>query len=598
MTTFHRIWQLLDRRQRVGLLALQCLSVLTAFSTIGGIAAVVPFFSVLAQPQMIHRNPLLKTLYAWSPLTDERGFVVLLGIGFVAAVLLANVINLYGALLVNRYSHAVGNDWCVRLFDEYMRRDYRFHATAARAKLRSNVLYEVARLADGVLQSWLLLVANLVTTCFVVISMAWYSPAITCVALGGLGGAYAAIYLFARRRLKINGDVESRQLAQRAKLADESLAAIKEISIFGVRKLFVDELQRSCESLSASFTNTWAISQTPRLILEWLTVAGLVGLALVLSRGGTADGWLAELSFIGLATYRLLPSLQQVFVAVVRIRANQAAFESIGADLKSARDTLPKPEISAAAPSSDWSGRPRYAIRLDNVSFRYVPASPPAIQNVSLHIPAGAVVGIIGPNGSGKTTLIDIILGLLQPDSGSVHVDDVILDDSNIATWRTSVTCVPQQIALLDASVTDNIAFGLDSNVIDHDRIRHVAQLARFDEIANALPARYEERIGAGGSRLSGGQRQRLGLARALYRDSSLLLLDEATSALDGEAEHDVLTAIANLRGKKTVVLVTHRRATLKFCDVIFELRGGTLFRSGRYEDFESTATVAEPATN
>jgi ATP-binding cassette subfamily B protein len=193
------------------------------------------------------------------------------------------------------------------------------------------------------------------------------------------------------------------------------------------------------------------------------------------------------------------------------------------------------------------------------------------------------MVGFVGPNGSGKTTAADIVLGLLVPQTGTVSIDGVLLDDSNRNNWRSTQAYVPQQICLIDATVAENIAFGVPTPEIDQARMRQAAQMAKIDEIIEGLPSKYQERVGERGVRLSGGQRQRIGVARALYRDAALLVLDEATSALDGLIEEELVTTIEALRGGRTIILIAHRLNTVRRCDLLFEFENGQIAASGTY---------------
>ena len=324
------------------------------------------------------------------------------------------------------------------------------------------------------------------------------------------------------------------------------------------------------------------VGQSPKHIMECVAVAGLVGLALVL--GGRAQGpWLGQLTFLAFAAYRLLPTLQQIFAAIVRIRAERAGFALIAPDLRGAR--VPRSAMVAAdASGADcWRERPRRDFRLTGVSFRYAPAGRWAVSGVHLRIPARTAVGFVGPNGSGKTTLIDLLTGLLVPEIGQIEIDGIALDDANRAAWQSRIAYVPQHIFLLDTTIEQNIALGIPGAEIDRERLLAAAQLAQLDEFVGTLPDGYHYVVGERGMRLSGGQRQRIGIARALYTDASVLILDEATNALDGLTEQELMATIARLRGRYTIILIAHRLSTVRVCDLIFEFDHGRVTGSGTY---------------
>lgn len=583
------IWRLLGTRQRRQLMLLQVLSVLMAFCTLGGIAAVLPFFTVLADPQSIQRSGPLNSLFHGLRFSDERHFVVALGLGFVVLVLLSNAINLIGGIAMNRFALSVGNDFRITLFDEYLHRGYQFHTRINSSTLTSKVINETGRVSQGVLLSGLTLIANLIVVVFIVISVSLVQPLVALPAVVVLGAAYAIVYVFARRRLLDNGVLQTRAASAWVKVVNESFGAIKEIIVTQQQRYFIEKSARSIRAISRTMADTAAISQAPRQILESLVVGGLVAVALFLSGRETATGpWLAQLTFVGFAAYRLSPALQQVFSALVRIRAERSAFESIAEDLRLARARRAGGQATLSDPS--WLGRPRKELRLDAVSFRYSEDLPPAIRDVTLRILAGTTIAFVGANGSGKTTLVDLIAGLLVPQSGHIDVDGIRLNESNRRDWQSTVAYVPQEIVLMDASVAENIALGVPAKDIDRSRMRRAARLARLEECIAALSNGYDEMLGERGIRLSCGQRQRIGIARALYRDASVLILDEATGSLDNLVEQELMNTLDQLRGELTIIVIAHRLRTVRQCDVIFELNNGRVVASGTYPDLLRTS--------
>jgi ABC-type multidrug transport system fused ATPase/permease subunit len=583
MRTLVRIWRLLDHAQRRRLLALQLLSVLVALSAVGGIAGVVPFFAVLADPHSIERNVLLRTLYQQLHFVSRDSFVVTLGGAFALLILLANAVSLSGMLAIDRFALKVGDTLYARLFQEYLSRDYRFHLRNNAAVLTNNVLHEVGRVTIGILQQGLLLVTNLVTIAFILASILLVNPRVAVGATVGLGVVYGVVYWVTRGLLLRNGYDQSRCRAQRAQIVSEGLGAIREIITLNARDFFVQQFKERCRAFSRVDFTTHAIAWSPRNVLECVIVCCLVAVALYLRSGSDGVGpWLAQLSFFGLAAYRLMPALQQTFAAIVSIRASHAAFETVAAELE-------QPACGEVTPLTEseriWRDRPHREIRVQEVSFRYAAERPPAISGLSLRIPAGAAIGFMGANGSGKTTLVDVLAGLLIPTAGRVEVDGIVLDHANRAAWRSAIAYVPQNVFLLDATLAENVALGIPCEQIDRQRLDRAVKQARLAECIASLPNGYDERVGDRGSRLSGGQRQRLGIARALYRDASVLILDEATSSLDNVAEEEIAAMLDALRPGRTLLLIAHRLSALRHCDLIHELKNGKIVRSGSYAD-------------
>ena len=577
MSALLSLWRLLNQQQRRQLAGLQLLSIIMGLSTVGGIAAVLPFFTALADPAAVRESKALHWLFARGLLVDDGTLLIALGAAFCVIVLLANAINLFGFMAINRFAFQVGETFHVRLFEAYMQRDYEFHTRNNSSELATRVLYETARVTSGV-QQGLILITNLVTICCIAGSMLLVNPLAAVGAIVGLGATYAAIYTLARGRLLRNGEIESRAHAARTLTVNESFGAIREITLLQVSDSFVQRFAQQCRMISRTAANTLAISQSPRYVLECITVISLVAIALYLhSHSAAAGPWIAQLSFVGFAAYRLLPALQQSFAAVVRIRTDRPAFVNIEKDLGR---RLRAVSLPAPASGPTWRGKPRGEIRLCEVSYRYAPDRPDAVSGASLVIPAGALVGFAGPNGSGKTTLVDLICGLLAPHSGHIEVDGTRLERANYRAWQATIAYVPQQVFLFDSTLAENIACGVPAASIDYRRVEEAVRLARLTDCVAGLPGGYQEVIGERGCRLSGGQRQRLAIARALYRDASLLILDEVTSSLDSTAESEIVEALHALRSERTIVVVAHRAGALRLCDLVFELRNGKVVAS------------------
>jgi ABC-type bacteriocin/lantibiotic exporter with double-glycine peptidase domain len=582
MNMARQLWAILTVAQRRWVLLAQFASLVMALSTITGIAAISPFFAVLGDPGLIDRIPALSWLYGHLGIHSKHGFIVALGIGFVVIVLLTNLINLLGWYALLRLSLWIGDDLKLTLFREYLHRDYLFHVRSNSTALFNNIANETSRVTIGILQSCFLLVTSLITAGLIIVSILLVNPLAAVAVVSGLIGGYFLIYLAVRHRILRSGRLESELAAGQTKLVLEALGAIRDIIVLRRQEFFQHRFRSSSRALSQIAAYIDATTHSPRHLMEFIAVGGLVAAALLLSGAdGDIGRWLAQLTFLGFAVYRLLPSLQQAFAAIVKMRAARPGFAAIAADLLRAR-MMP---VEAAPATSVAPGRLRSGITLNDVCFRYAAQLPAALRDVSLTIPAGAIIGLVGSNGSGKTTLVDILAGLLVPDSGQVEIDDVELDEATRPEWRQRIAYVPQSIFLLDATVAENIALATAPGDIDLERMLNAARLARLDELIMALPHGYREVIGERGVRLSGGQRQRLGIARALYRDASVLIMDEATNALDVFAEAEVMSAITALRGERTIILIAHRLSTLRQCDLIFELDEGAIVRSGSWND-------------
>ena len=574
MKLAREIWSVLDHRQHRVLLGMLLVCILAAFTTVGGIAAVVPFLAFLADPQTLESHAAIHHVQVLLGITRQEDMLLLLGCAFFGAVLLSNCVNLLAMVAAEKFAHSIAGALQLRLFDTYLRLDCNFHASVDSASLSANILQEVYRLTNGVIYSGLVLVTQAISSALIVCLVVALNPVAALSAVVAFGIAYLLIYLVVRRRLASHGQVVTRQWHERARLVNEGLGAVKEIFLMRNQAFFTRRFEEQTRQIGRAQAGVAAISQSPKFILECVTVACLVGVALWLSRTPGSGNWLVQLSFLGMAAYRLLPALQQSFANVAKIRANRAAFEKIAQDLRRNRHGV---EQGDASPDPAWRGRPRRAIKVREVTLRYAPDRQAALHRLSLDIEAGSFVALVGPNGSGKTTLADVILGLLRPEEGIVEIDGITVDETNLASWQSAAAYVPQTIFLLNMSLAENIALGTARADIDEPRLREAIMLANLQDFVASLPRGLDEPLGERGVNLSGGQRQRVGIARALYRRPSLLVLDEATSALDADAERALVDVLADLRGKCTIVLIAHRFSSLRRCDRVFALERGAI---------------------
>ena len=581
MPMMREIWSVLTAQQRRRVLWAQILSLRMALSTVTGIASITPFFAVLGDPNLAQRAGVIHALYLYLGSPTRHMFEVSLGLAFLCLVFFANLINVFGSFTMIRLAYWISTDLQSSLFGEYLSRPYSFHTRTHSAQIFNSVVHEATRVTNDVLQNVFSLVTNIATATLIVISVIALNPAVAAAMMAALAGGYLLIYLALRNWLLRAGQTQAGFLVEQAKTVSDSLGAIKEIQILRIQDYFRVRFEHSSQCLGRAAANTLLVANSPRYIMECVAVLGLVLIALTAATSHGIGPWLGQMTFLGFAAYRLLPSLQQAFASIVRIRAERERFAAIAPDLRLARARAPCTQAIAAA----WIERPRQCIRLTDVSYRYQSDRPPAVSGVTLQIPSRHAVGLVGVNGSGKTTLVDLIAGLLLPAVGQIDIDGVVLSDLNRAEWQTRIAYVPQNIFLLDTSIARNVALGVEDGAIDRVRLLQAARLAQLDDFVATLPGGYDHLIGERGVRLSGGQRQRLGIARALYTDASVLMLDEATNALDGLTEQELMSTILRLRGRYTIILIAHTLGSLRACDLIYQLDQGKVVANGSYAD-------------
>lgn len=567
MKTFRAFWILLPPHLRRRCIVLLVLSLVMAITTVAGLVSVMPFFHLLSASEATPTTRWLEGLRATLGIADERVFLAATGVAFVLALIVANVINYFGGRSMHAFALRAADAIRVRLFGVYLRSDYLFHTRHDGARLGNDVLYESDRiimLAAAGFQA----VSATVVVVLITVTLLIMNPWVSLAMLLAFGSAYALIFARSRRQLKMNSIELTRESARRAMVVRQAFAAIKELLVMRLDAPFQRQLSDATARVSRSLTHTNAIGLRPRYLLECLAALALVTVALVFQVQGGAP-WLPQLTFLALSAYRLLPSLQQVFAGLVAVRAHG---EVLFRMLQSVEEEERASGGVVAAPRPHALSRD---IVFEDVTFRYGPEAPAVFENLNLRIRAGEAIGVTGLNGSGKSSFADLLLGLLAPTSGRILADGIDIGGRNRVAWQATVAYVPQQVALIDGTVMENIALGLVPEDVDQERLEAAMRIARVDEFVALFPERYRTMIGEQGVQLSGGQRQRLGIARALYRRATLLVMDEATASLDVTAEREITSALLDRARSTTLVIIAHRRSALAGCDRVFHLSGG-----------------------
>lgn len=580
------MWALMSSNDRRRLLLLLPIVVVNALVQVVGIASVIPFLSLVSNPEAISTNRFLATSYDLLGFQSDRAFLVAVGVGVLVVLVLSNALTALSELLMLRYSWFLNHSISVRMLREYLYKPYAFFLDQNTAGLAKNLLAEAKLAVSGFLISGIHLVARGVVAVFILALLVAVNPSLALLTFGFLGGAYGAVFWFVRRRMTRAGQQRSLNERARYKAATEALLGVKDIKLMGREPVFIDRFRAPSKRFAHYMAQQQVISMLPRYAFETIAFGGMLIIVLfMLARGDELVGVLPTLGVYAFASYRLLPALQSLFSATTQMRFSVPAVNVLYDDL----DRTPPPR---PIPREDVEPLPfRDRLELKHLTFTYPGAHSPVLQDFDLTIRANTTVALVGGTGSGKTTTVDILLGLLAPEEGRLVVDGKEVTGENLAAWQKNLGYVPQQIYLADDTVAANIAFGVPAEEIDMEAVVRSAKLANVhDFIMSELDHGYDNRIGERGIRLSGGQRQRLGIARALYQDPDVLLLDEATSALDGVTEEAIFQAVREIGRSKTVIMIAHRLTTVRDSDVIFVLERGKLVGQGTYDELMATS--------
>ena len=574
-----RLWVQISPRYRLKLYALFMLMVLSSISEVFAIGAILPFLGVLVAPEKVFQSdglaPLLKTFH----IVSSEQLLLPITIVFCSAVLFSGLIRILLLWLQFRVAFGLGADISASIFKRTLYQPYSAHISRNSSEVISGITTKsVGIIFSGIypaiiiLSSFLTLIAVFGSLLFI------HAPsAIACVL--GFGVIYFFVGGLSKSRLKKDGEIVNTQTSKVVQLIQEGLGGIRDVLIDGTQEVYVANYKSAEDALKRSMANIQILSLFPRYVIESLGIILVATVAYFLSsndRGLTNT--IPILGALAIGAQRLLPLIQQAY-------SNWSAVLSGRASVQEAMNLLDQPLPPSLNPGEELSNLFKASIQLKDVSFKY-PSNPVYIlKNIDLLIPRGSKIGFVGSTGCGKSTLLDIIMGLLAPSSGDLIVDEFVVDASNTSDWQKNIAHVPQAIFLSDATVYENIAFGVPFDQIDRDRVIRAAQKAQIAKSIEVFPGGYEARVGERGIMLSGGQRQRIGIARALYKGASVLILDEATSALDGETEKNVIEQISNDSDEITILIVAHRLSTLKYCSMIVELDGGKISRIGTYDE-------------
>ncbi|HEX6924631.1 MAG TPA: ABC transporter ATP-binding protein [Longimicrobiaceae bacterium] len=580
LQTIRKILDLFDGAGKWRLAWLFGVSVVAGLVQMLGVASILPFLALAANPSAVHSNSALNLVYTKLNFSSETAFLVAAGTAVFVMMALTNGVAALTTWLIHRFTYENYRSLSIRLLAKYIEQPYTFYLSRSTTGLTKNILAEVNAVVTGVLVPALRMMAKLVVTLLITALLVAIDPILALVSAGVLGGLYGAVYTVIRRRqLQLGVDrVEASSL--RFKSAQEALIGIKEVKVLGREAEFVRRFSEASRTYASTQASNAAISELPTFALETVAFGGILLVVLyAFTRGGETATVLPTIGLYAFAAYKLKPALQTIFSSLAKIRFNNPSLDILHADLLGAGTSA---GVQAEDPKPISLNR---AIEIRGVYFRY-PTSPDwVLRDVNLVIPKNSIVGFAGSTGAGKTTLVDVLLGLLEPQVGRVLVDDVEITSQNVRAWRRNIGYVPQHIFLMDKSVTENIAFGIPKSEIDQAAVEAAAAAANIHEFIRSLPDGYDTSAADRGLRLSGGQRQRIGIARALYHDPEILIFDEATSALDSVTEDAVMQAINNLAHRKTILLIAHRLTTLRECDTIFFFENGRIVDQGTFAE-------------
>lgn len=540
------------------------LMVFTSLSEMVNIGMVIPIVTLLNGGTFFNNNKFFNFLFmSLSSFNDYEKSLIILAF-FCSIVMLTVFMRVLLLWYSNEVSFRVGSDISYKIYKNILEEDYSEHIKRGSNEVISVVTQKVNMVISGVISAAL----TVITSVFIGLSLAVVLLTINFKVTLTVFLICLTLYLlnlFFIKKILFNLSVLiSSESSNVIRILQDGLGSIRDIVIDGTQGMYSNIFKRSDLNLRRSQGRSIFFAQFPKYIIEGV---GTILLITYIFYGYYLNQPLSEqlplLGVLILSAQKLLPQIQLFFSAISNIKSSEVPLDEVLLILN--KETL----IIQSAGKLEFSEN----IKFRNVYYSYDNSSSWVLGNVSLSISKGDVVGVIGKSGAGKSTFADILMGLQLPSQGELAIDGVAVTKPSLQMWRRQIAHVPQSIFLTDSTIKENIAFGVNQNDVDEDFIFSVLEIVQLSSFVDALPNKIETRVGERGVGFSGGQRQRIGIARALYKKSSVLVLDEATSALDPEMGFSIIQSIKTHTKDLTIILITHQESLLSICDKVFEVR-------------------------
>jgi len=569
-----KIWKLLSKKRKFELISILILIILASLGEAISIGAVLPFLAVLTSPEKIFENDLAKPLIDFLNLQNPSEIILPITLIFSVVVLISGIVRILLLWKQTRVSWDIGGDFAIQAYERTLYQPYMHHVSRNSSEILEGTA-KARELVGTIVQPIITMIGSTTITIVVLFVLFSIDPIVTFSSFLLITVIYSLILKFTKIRIRLNSQIIAYQQNQLTKTIQEGLGNIRDVLIDKSQTIYASLYKNAFEPFRKSNVSNQIVSSSPRFFIETIGIIMIAGLAYFLTlnyglsnnseKNNLTSSAIPILGTLALGAQRLLPLLQQIFASYNTIRSHHASIEDALILLEQ-----PMPQNYYDKQFSKTLNF-KNNLEIKNLSFKYSESGPWILKQLNLKIPKGSRVGFIGKTGSGKSTILDIVMGLLQPTTGGLFVDNREINETLIDSWQANISHVPQEIFLSDSTIAENIALGVPSEEINYEKIYDSAKQAKISDAIENLVNGYDTLIGERGIRLSGGQRQRIGIARAFYKKSDVIILDEATSALDHETESLVMKSIEKM-SNITVLMVTHRLTSLKFCDFILEI--------------------------
>lgn len=577
---FKKMNKLLDARQKRLMVLIIFLMLVGGILESLSISVIVPVIEVLLDPEAVQGEGIIPSLYRLFGSPGVDSFTRIMMFTLIGAFVLKNIFLFLQNVVQLRFVYTNQFATSRRMMINFMKRPYEYYLNADTSVIQRNITSDVNNMYGLILSVLQLFSEVVVFVCLVGVLLT--TDAVMTLSIAALMVVVLLLIKVVIKPVMVKAGQDNQEYYSGLyKWIEQSVMGIKEIKIANKEQYFINEYAKCGFGYVHAVQKYNLYNSTPRLLIETVCIAGLVLYMMMVMQGGVVlEEITAPLTAFAAAAMRLIPSANRINNYLTSISYFEPFFMGVSDHLQEEiHDKTMVYEVKAYQQKKEVEKLElRQTIRLSDITYKYPNTDVFIFDHADMEIPIGSAVGIVGSSGSGKTTIVDILLGLLELERGSILADGVEIREQ-YEPWLKNIGYIPQTIFMLDSTIRNNVAFGYDPKEIDEERVWAVLKEAQLDEFVRGLPEGLDTGIGERGIRLSGGQRQRIGIARALFEDPEVLVLDEATSALDNDTEAAIMESINRLHGKKTLIIIAHRLQTIEKCDLVYRVEKGKILR-------------------
>lgn len=581
---FKNILRILTKKEKRSLSWLFGLLTMTSVIDLMGMTSIIPFISLLSNPDYINEHEILILLYDYFQFENHKFFLSFLGFSVAIFIVACSAIKILSVYLMFKFSFMREHSISMRLLKAYMYRPFAWHLSQQRTDLSKTILTDANTVTHNAVLPFLVFFTQAVMTFCILAILLWVNFEVAIFVMSTLLGSYAVIYIISRKKLSSIGHIREASNQARFKSVSNILNGIMEIKIHEKNSFYLKFYEDPSHTYSENQATGQIIASLPRYILETISIVGLLAtMSLLILRKQDSDSVLATMVLYAVAGYRLLPALQTMYQSVSVMRVISPTLENLANNIVSSENQ------STLNAENMIDVDTMQTLELRQVCFKHKGAEKNQLEKINLKISHGSFISIIGESGSGKSTLVALLTGLLKPTSGCLLLNGKKLEHDNYNLTSPKIGFVSQKYYLLNATILNNIAFGVSEEDLDLERVRSVLEVVNLDDLVfEQLTDGLSTMIGDGGIQLSGGQLQRIGIARALYAIPEILILDEATSALDARTEAKLLNNIKEFCVDCTIIMITHKLEITKETNNIVMLKDGKLAGYGTFPELSN----------